>query len=272
MGNTVNRTSNYHYHKAPEGKKKPSGDSDNGKKSYSKKSIWDRDRESRAKSSSGSSFKNSIAKSWGGSDGGSDRGMTLKEGLGKASKWIGNKLNYEINAISQGGEGNCGLLSAIAGIGLRSDIKSILKSTIKKVGNVFKVTFKGAAKGTLGSKSKPITVTQAAVANDSTKRRNPKSDLEAAILNCAVHIREGIHAYNPGRMLQLLTGKKVRSTKNLAELAKVFKNRKTSGVAWWGNHAWGMVNGKGAVLNPHNTSKLESGNLANTVTCYYTIG
>ena len=77
---------------------------------------------------------------------------TMKDVAKNCKEWIGNKLNYKINAMTQGSEGNCAALAAIQAIGTRADSEKILRDTIHPVtkdGKIvgYNVTFLGARKG-----------------------------------------------------------------------------------------------------------------------------
>ncbi len=208
----------------------------------------------------------------------------------KAATWCGNKLNNVIDFFKQGSCGDCGFLSAAKAAfsapkaGQASDGMSgreRLKKTIKDNGDgTYNVTF-------LGDKSKTYRITQRDIANTATKRRDKNSDLEIAILKAAVTKRTGKTAlFNPGNMLALFTGKKVKqlSMDSLVKSASASKDTAKNGVVklkkstclWRNNHEYQVegidLNRKALVLiNPHNTSKREYLPFSSSITAIHQV-
>lgn len=178
---------------------------------------------------------------------------TAKDVARNFKQWIGNKLNYKINAINQGSEGNCSGLAAIAALGTMPDAKQRLQKMIKPTadGNGYKVTLPGR---------KPFIISKSEVASDSTKQRNRNSDLEAAILDRALHRVLGNPPWTMGSALSALTGKKHSYIKS-GNIAKALKKGKlVLGAFMHGAHAKMVERIEGGYAycrNPWYTNKLE---------------
>ena len=204
---------------------------------------------------------------------------TLKDVFANSKKTVGNKVNYEINAFTQGYKGNCAALASIQAVGARADAEQILRDTIhpvikdgKEVG--YKITFKGAQKGTPGSKEKPIYVSNAEANNDATKRRWGKSDKDVAVLATAIEKKLGRPPYQIRRPLSLLTGEQVKAVSGATLDKMLNNNRNVAAVGHWANHAWAVLKSAGGRLttkNPHDTSHNEQKSAGNAYQLWVTI-